>query len=63
MGEIGIFNEEDEDGVLIGNEDVGDDCRLIKARLAPKPDSRSGLELGSGGVCVPGKAVLEQGSG
>lgn len=52
MGEIGVFNEEDED-----------DCRLIKAKLAPKPDSRSGLEPGSGGVWVTGKAVLEQGSG
>ena len=63
-GEIGVCNEEAEDGVLIGIEDGGDEPWLIIARLAPNPDSRSGLELGSGGVWATGiPAVLEQGSG
>lgn len=62
-GEVGVFNEETEDRVLIEKEDGGDEPKLIKARLAPKPGSRSGLELGSGGVWVTGKPVLEQASG
>lgn len=53
-GEVGVFNEEAEDRVFIGYEDGGDEPKLIKARLAPKPGSRSGLDLGSGGVWVTG---------
>lgn len=62
-GDMGIFNEEDEDRVLIDNEDGGDEPKLIKARLASTPDCRSGPELGSGGVWVTEKPGLEQGSG
>lgn len=56
-GEVGVFNEETDDRVMIGNEDGGEEPKLIKARLAPKPGSRSGLELGSGGVWVTGRPL------
>lgn len=46
-GEIGVFSEEAKDG--------GDEPKLIKAKLAPKPDSGSGLELGLEGVWVSGR--------
>lgn len=62
-GEVGVPNKETEDTVLIWNEDGGDEPKLIKARLAPKSGSRSGLGLGLGGVWVTGKPVLEYGSG
>lgn len=58
-GEVGVFNEETEDGVLIWDEDGGDEPKLIKAMLARNPGSRSWPELGSGGVWVTGKPVLE----
>lgn len=58
-GEVGDFNEETEDGVLIWDEDGGDEPKLIKARLPQNPGSRSWPELGSGGVWVTGKSVLE----
>lgn len=61
-GEVGVFNEENEDGVLIGNEDRGDEPKLIETRLAPQPASRSGLELASGVVWMTGKTVLEKDS-
>lgn len=34
-GEVGLFNEETEDRVLLAKEDGGDDPRLIKTRSAP----------------------------
>lgn len=55
-GEVGVFNEETEDRVLMEMEDGGDDPRLIKAGL--RPGSRSWLDLGSGGVWVTGKSGL-----
>lgn len=48
-GEVGVFNEETEDGVLIWSED-GDEPKLIEPWLPSKPGSRSRLELGSLGV-------------
>lgn len=59
-GEVGVINEETEDAVLILDKDGGDEPKLIKARLAPKPGSRSGPE--SGGVWVTGKPVVEKGA-
>lgn len=61
--EVEVFNEEAEEGVLIGNEDEGDEPWLIKARLAPKTGFKSVLELGSGGVWLTRKHVLGKGSG
>lgn len=49
-GEVGVFNEETDDGVFIWVEDGGDEPKLIKTRLEPKPGSIAWLELGSGGV-------------
>lgn len=59
-GEAGDFNEEAEDRVLIGNEDGGDEPKLIKVSGPPRPGSRSWLKLRSGGVWVTGKPVSEQ---
>ena len=38
-GEVGVFNEETDDGVLIGIEDRGEEPMLVKSKLAPKTTS------------------------
>lgn len=58
-GEVGVFNEETEDGVLTLGEDRGEEPKLIRARLAPIRVSESRLEPGSGGVWVTGYSLLE----